>query len=75
MTTAQITDATPAAAYAHIANRDWEGAVPDNMTGDCKDIARQLIEDEPGIKLSVILGGARRFFLPENKIAEMANQE
>lgn len=64
MTTAQITDATPAAAYAHIPNRDWEGALPDNMTGDCKDIARQLIEDEPGIKLNVILGGARRFFLP-----------
>lgn len=69
MTTAQITDATPSAAYAHISNRDWEGAVPENMTGDCKDIARQLIEDEPGSKLNVILGGARRFFLPQEVTA------
>ena len=69
MTTAQITDATPAAGYAHISNRDWESAVPQNMTGDCKDIARQLIEDEPGSKLNVILGGARRFFQPKSKVA------
>ncbi|CAG2110721.1 unnamed protein product [Medioppia subpectinata] len=69
VTTAQITDATPAASYAHISNRDWEFAVPANMTGNCKDIARQLIEDEPGSKLKVVLGGARRFFIPETATA------
>ncbi|XP_054165089.1 alkaline phosphatase-like [Oppia nitens] len=66
VTTAQITDATPAASYAHISNRDWESTVPLNMTGNCKDIARQLIEDQTGSELKVILGGARRFFLPED---------
>ncbi|CAG2176699.1 unnamed protein product, partial [Oppiella nova] len=68
VTTAQITDATPAASYAHMSNRDWEGRVPQNMTGNCKDIARQLIEDEPGSQLKVVLGGARRFFLPESQM-------
>ncbi|XP_053406541.1 alkaline phosphatase, tissue-nonspecific isozyme-like [Mercenaria mercenaria] len=66
VTTARVTHATPAAAYAKTPNRDWEGDT--EMTKDdapCKDIARQLIEDNPDI--NVILGGGRKFFLPDSK--------
>lgn len=40
--------ATPAAAYASVAERSWESdadLVEDDAT-DCKDIARQLIEND-----------------------------
>ena len=70
VTTAQLTDATPAAGYAHISERDWEAFVPDNVSPMsspyCKDIARQLIENEPGSSLHVILGGGRDRFLPND---------
>lgn len=49
VTNSRITDATPAALYARASNRKWECDAPDN----CKDIARQLIEDEPGNKFKV----------------------
>lgn len=60
----RITHATPAAAYAHVSNRRWECDiyVPKNLDPKCKDIARQLIEDEPGNKINVIMGGGRRCF-------------
>jgi alkaline phosphatase len=66
VTTTRITHATPAASYAHIAERDWEENMP-TVSGNCKDIARQLIEDEPGSKMKVILGGGRRSFIPANE--------
>lgn len=64
VTNTRITHATPAAGYAHVSNRRWEcdNYVPKNLEPPCKDIARQLIEDEPGSKLNVILGGGRRCF-------------
>lgn len=63
VSTARITHATPAAAYAHSADRYWEGDVDlKGIPGNCKDIARQLVEDNAFI--NVILGGGRRFFLP-----------
>ncbi|KAL0829060.1 hypothetical protein ABMA28_003926 [Loxostege sticticalis] len=60
VTTMRVTHATPAPLYAHSADRSWEcdGFMPDTVT-ECKDIARQLIEDEPGRNLNVILGGGR----------------
>ena len=69
MTTTRITHATPAASYAHSAHRDWEADInlPPELNQDlCKDIARQLIEDDPGKRLKVILGGGRRNFLPKS---------
>ncbi|XP_034933858.1 alkaline phosphatase 4-like [Chelonus insularis] len=59
VTTTRITHATPAALYAHVNHRDWEcdSAIPPEYKDCCKDIARQLIEDAPGNKLKVILGG------------------
>ncbi len=68
MTTTRITHATPGASYAHIADGYWEGSLPSNDSDHCKDIARQLIEDEPGSKMKVILGGGRRSFIPNTEL-------
>lgn len=70
ITNTRITHATPAAAYAHVSNRRWEcdSYVPKNLDPACKDIARQLIEDEPGNKINVIMGGGRRCFFGPNFI-------
>lgn len=55
--------ATPSALYAHTPNRKWECETKikssDRELG-CKDIARQLIEDEPGRNINVIMGGGRQ---------------
>ena len=60
MTTTRITHATPAAAYAATPQREWEcdanvkkEEAKDANVRHCKDIARQLVEDEPGSKLKV----------------------
>lgn len=68
ITNTRITHATPAAAYAHVSNRRWEcdSYVPKSLDPACKDIARQLIEDEPGNKINVIMGGGRRCFFGPN---------
>ena len=67
VTTTRVTHATPAACYAHIADRDWESDanLPKNAV-DAKfpDIARQLIEFPYGDGLEVALGGGRANFLP-----------
>lgn len=54
VTTTRITDASPAAAYAHVHRRSQE-----------LDIARQLIEETPGRYLNVILGGGLGKFASE----------
>ncbi|CAH0399763.1 unnamed protein product [Chilo suppressalis] len=66
VTTARITHATPAALYAHAPSRYWEddSRVPPTVRKDCKDIAYQLVENEPGRSINVIMGGGRRHFLP-----------
>lgn len=57
VTTTRVTHATPAALYAHTANRDWESdkhvlkAKLDPR--ECEDIASQLITRSPGNKLNV----------------------
>ena len=65
VTTTRITHATPAAAYAHSANRDWEN---DAQLGDegkgCKDIADQLVNWPAGDGLEIAMGGGRSNFLP-----------
>ncbi|KOC64154.1 Alkaline phosphatase, tissue-nonspecific isozyme [Habropoda laboriosa] len=67
VTTTRVTHATPAALYAHTVSRYWEddGKVPLAARTSCKDIARQLLEDEPGRNIDVILGGGRRHFVPK----------
>ncbi|XP_049872225.1 alkaline phosphatase-like isoform X1 [Pectinophora gossypiella] len=65
VTTARVTHATPAALYAHAPSRYWEddSRVPPTVRKDCKDIAMQLVENEPGKNINVIMGGGRRHFL------------
>lgn len=65
VTTARITHATPAAAYAHSPDRDWEADsdLPAAQS-DCPDIARQLVEFAAGDGIDVIFAGGRRSFLP-----------
>lgn len=55
VTTTRVTHATPAALYAHAASRYWEddGKVPPAARTSCKDIARQLLEEEPGRNINV----------------------
>ena len=72
VSTATITHATPAATYAHSADRNWESdsAMPDAAkAAGCRDIAAQLIEfadNNPGSDgVDVILGGGRANFFPE----------
>lgn len=69
VTTTRITHATPAASYAHVPDRDWEGSAPDEVAKlpGCKDIAKQLVEEYPGNRFSVILGGGRREFIPKGQ--------
>ena len=74
VSTATITHATPASAYAHTPQRDWEvdANMPDAAkAAGCTDIARQMIEWPHGNGLEVMLGGGRQHFLP----ATMADPE
>lgn len=67
ISTARITHATPAAAYAHTPQRDWEGngdLPPSARAEGCVDIARQLIEGKVGSQLDLMLGGGRSYFRP-----------
>ncbi|KAL3859530.1 hypothetical protein ACJMK2_009746 [Sinanodonta woodiana] len=63
ISTARLTHATPAAAYAHDPNRDWESDVnvPPDVGTDCRDIAYQLVMENRDIQ--VLLGGGRKKFL------------
>lgn len=63
ITTTRVTHATPAASYAKTSSRYWEnndGSLPEG----CPDIAHQLIHGAIGSKLDVVMGGGRRYFLP-----------
>lgn len=68
VTTARITHATPAAAYAHAADREWEvdSKVPGEASA-CQDIAAQLVEYSRGDGIDVIFGGGRRYFMPASQ--------
>lgn len=67
VTTTRITHATPAAVYAHVPNRNWEGAdaafPPADRKYGCPDIASQLVHFAPG-GIDLALGGGRARFLP-----------
>lgn len=67
VSTARITHATPAAAFAHSAQRDWEADSDLSAAAKsegCIDIARQLVEGQVGSRLDLVLGGGRANFLP-----------
>lgn len=67
VSTARVTHATPAAAYAKTVDRDWEHDAempPAARAAGCIDIARQLVEWQHGDGFEVVLGGGRSRFLP-----------
>jgi len=67
ITTARLTHATPAAAYAHSPERDWENdsMIPDEEKKQgCKDIAVQFLDFPYGDGIDVAFGGGRSNFLP-----------
>ena len=82
VTTARVTHATPAALYAHTVDRNYEcdGKIPVEDTIS-KDIAWQLVHQNPGNQVNVILGGGRPAFFPKvvyeekysNKTTKSAN--
>ncbi len=68
VSTARITHATPATAYAHVPDRGWEvdAVMPEAaVAAGCRDIAEQLIDTlfGPGDGPEVVLGGGRAAFL------------
>lgn len=70
VSTARITHATPAGAYAQSASRDWEDSATlpaAAKQAGCEDIAEQLVYMPEGDGLDVILGGGRRHFLPDSE--------
>ncbi len=74
VTTARITHATPAAAYAKSPERDWENdgeLSPEAKAAGCIDIAQQLVDFDGGIDL--VLGGGRKHFLPHQQL--LKNQQ
>lgn len=75
VSTARLTHATPAAAYAHSPHRDWErdSTMPaEAKEAGCSDIASQLLDFAYGDGVDVAMGGGRANFMtgetpdPEN---------
>ncbi|KAJ6638233.1 Membrane-bound alkaline phosphatase [Pseudolycoriella hygida] len=65
VTTTRLTHATPAAAYAISAHRNWENnaVTPEG----CVDIAQQLVHSDVGKKIKVYLGGGGKQLVPTTK--------
>lgn len=71
VTTARLTHATPAAAYAHVPERDWEtdsNLPAQAVTNGCKDIAAQMLDFNYGSGLNVMMGGGRSGFIPKTTV-------
>ncbi|KAK4310261.1 hypothetical protein Pmani_018154 [Petrolisthes manimaculis] len=69
VTSTRVTHATPAATYAHVADRDWESDchIPEEDKTRCShvlDIASQLVKEEPGKSINVVMGGGYHYFVP-----------
>jgi len=68
VSTARFTHATPAAAYAHSPERNWENNAKlsdEALENGCKDIASQFIDFSYGDGIDVAMGGGRREFMPK----------
>ncbi|ASR53219.1 alkaline phosphatase [Blastomonas fulva] len=67
ISTARITHATPASAYAHSVDRNWESNSELPAGATCHDIARQLVEWSQSSQLKLVLGGGRTAFYPKDQ--------
>jgi alkaline phosphatase len=78
VTTARLTHATPAVMYAHSPERDWESdryMTPRDISLGCRDMARQLVEFQPGGGLDIALGGGYREFVGTSLGGERREQD
>ncbi len=78
VTTTRLTHATPAATYAHSANRNWESIanMPKSALNEgCIDIARQLIEFDYGSGIQVALGGGKSKFTLKQSGGERTDED
>ncbi len=88
ITTARVTHATPAATYAHSAERNWEDISDmsdEAVTNSCEDIASQLVNFEKNLEkrylgididgIEVAMGGGRRHFLPKDATFNSADAQ
>jgi alkaline phosphatase len=69
VSTARITHATPASAYAKSVDRNFEAEVPEGCTQQT-DIATQLIDAMEAGTILVAMGGGRRNFIGEDMEVE-----
>lgn len=70
VSTAAITDATPASLYAHTPTRRWQSDAdlpPQAKAAGCVDIARQMLDIPKAQQLDVMLGGGRNPFQPAGR--------
>lgn len=79
VTTTRLTHATPAVAYAHVPERNFEDDADAKLmqhTKGCVDIAQQLLAfgQHFGDGLEVALGGGRRNFIPRQKSADASTK-
>uniref|UniRef100_A0A3B5KWP2 alkaline phosphatase n=1 Tax=Xiphophorus couchianus TaxID=32473 RepID=A0A3B5KWP2_9TELE len=66
VTTTRVQHASPAASYAHSADRDWysdSDLSNEAVQNGCRDIAYQLVYNT---EIDVILGGGRQYMLPRD---------
>ena len=69
VTTAAITDATPASLYAHTPSRRWQADAdmpPEAVEAGCIDIARQMLDTPKATQFDVMLGGGQANFVAED---------
>lgn len=67
VSSAAITDATPASLYAHTPSRQWQADAdlpPEAVASGCTDIARQMLDGPAALQLDVMLGGGLAAFTP-----------
>lgn len=70
VSTAAVTDATPAAVYAHSATRAWQSdsdLPPEAQAQGCRDIAGQLVDAPAALRPDVVLGGGLANFSPAGR--------
>lgn len=68
VSTAAITDATPASLYAHVPTRTWQSDADmpgEALAAGCIDIARQMVDGPSALQLDVMLGGGSAAFVPQ----------
>jgi alkaline phosphatase len=67
VTKTNVTDATPASNYAHIAVRDWESDADLPPGATVPDVAAQLVAAQKKYGIEVVLGGGRAPFMPNTQ--------